>query len=527
MRGRKPFPSPGALPTRQTGNPPPLDVPGRAAPGLWGIPMTEQTALTILYVDDDPDTRLTFRWLFERAGFAFQEAATGAEALRLAAGRPDVVVLDVSLPDMNGFEVRRRLKAHPASAGIPVLHLSGVHITPEDRSQALEEGADAYLTKPVEPRELLAHVQALLRVHQAEERASALARHWQATFDAIRDGVCLLDRQGTVLRCNQALARLAGRPPEAIVGAGYRDLTPSVPEEGLPFAAMRASGRREVAEVSLGERYLHATADPLLEGDAVTGAVYLLADVTEHRQLEERLRQAQKMEAVGRLAGGVAHDFNNLLTIITGNVSLVLAGLPRDGSHHAFLETAEKAAWRAAEVVRQLLSFSRQAVLRPRPTDLARGAADLIAMLRGPLGPGITVTIQAPPDLRPAQADPGQVGQVLMNLFLNARDAMAGTGHLTVELGNVIVEDELARRLDVRGGDYVRVSVGDTGHGIPPEVLPRIFDPFFTTKPVGQGHGLGLAVAFGIVQQHGGWIECHSAPGQGARFDVYLPAAEG
>jgi PAS domain S-box-containing protein len=479
----------------------------------------------VLYVDDDPDTRTTFRWLFEKAGFGFREAATGAEALRLAAEGPDIVVLDVSLPDMNGFEVRRRLKAHPASSAIPVLHLSAVYVTPEDRTQALEEGADAYLTKPVDPQELLAHVHALLRVHQAEEKAKAEARHWQATFDAIRDGVCLLDSSGTVLRCNQALARLVGRPAAEVVGLAYPALTPGVRAEDLPFAAMQANRRRAVAELAVGGRHLHATADPLLEGDAVTGCVYQLADVTEQHQLEERLRQAQKLEAVGRLAGGVAHDFNNLLTIITGNISLAMTGVPKGSPPYNFLDTAERAAWRAAEVIRQLLTFSRQTILRPRPTNLVSCVADVLELLHGPLGPNIRTSFQAPDDLWLARADAVLLGQVLMNLCLNARDAMPHGGQLSIELANADLDEAQASCRDAPPGRYVRLSVRDTGHGIPADVLPHIFDPFFSTKPLGQGHGLGLAVVFGILQQHGGWIECASTPGEGTCFDLYLPAA--
>jgi PAS domain S-box-containing protein len=486
--------------------------------------MSDRSLATILYVDDDADTRMTFRWLFERAGFSFREAATGSDALRLAVEGPDVVVLDVSLPDMTGFEVRRRLKAHPASSGIPVLHLSGVHVTTEDRTQALEEGADAYLVKPVDPRELLAHVHAVLRIHQAEEKAKAEARHWQATFDAIRDGVCLLDREGTVLRCNQALARLIGRPTTAVVGLNYQALTPGSRTADLPFDAMCANRHRAVAELTVAGRHLHATADPLLEGEEVTGAVYSLADVTEQRHLEERLRQAQKMEAIGRLAGGVAHDFNNLLTIITGNLSLALANAPKEGPFNSFLDTAEKASWRAAEVVRQLLSFSRHIVLHPQPMDLARCAEEVLELLRVPFGPHITAQVKRPENLWLAQADPILIGQVLLNLCLNARDAMSQGGSLTLELANADRDDAQAEHLDLPPGRYVHLSVRDTGHGIPADVLPHIFDPFFTTKPLGQGHGLGLAVAFGILQQHGGWIECHSTPNEGTCFEVYLPA---
>jgi PAS domain S-box-containing protein len=489
--------------------------------------MPELHTATILYVDDDPDNRSTFRWIFERAGYGFREAATGGEALQRIADKPDLVVLDVNLPDIDGFEVCKRIKAHPATTGIPVLHLSAVYVTPQDRTHGLEEGADAYLTKPVEPDELIAHVHALLRVHQAEEKARTEAHHWQATFDAISDGVCLLDAQGTVLRCNRALGRLVGRPVEQLLGVSYRDLTPAPVGEPLvlPFATMLANGRGEAAEIHLGGRWLHVSADPLIEAGTVTGAVYQLSDITARKRLEEQLRQAQKMEAVGQLAGGIAHDFNNLLTAITGNVSLLLtAARPGEAQHH-LLEATNKAAWRAAELVRQLLSFSRKAVLWMTATDLNQSVGEALEILRRAIDPRVTLETRLAPDLWQVQADPGQIIQVLMNLCLNARDAMPEGGRLTLTTENVAVGEEHTRHhLEARPGPHVRLRIADTGHGITPALLPFIFDPFFTTKPVGQGSGLGLATAFGIVKQHQGWIECSSTVGEGTTFDVYLPS---
>src|SRR5947209_3208091 len=174
--------------------------------------MAEQRKGTILYVDDDEANRRALTWVFEAAGFEVREAATGNEALRLAEDKPDLVVLDVNLPDINGFEVCRRIKMHPGTNSIPVLHLSACYTASTDKVHGLDCGADGYLTKPVEPQELVAHAHALLRVHEAEERTRAVARQWQATFDAISDGVCLFDPQGKVVRCNQALARLLCLP---------------------------------------------------------------------------------------------------------------------------------------------------------------------------------------------------------------------------------------------------------------------------------------------------------------------------
>jgi PAS domain S-box-containing protein len=650
--------------------------------------MSAQEPSTILYVDDDPTNRRSLSWLLRAAGYAVTEAATGNEALRLVNDKPDLVILDVNLPDVNGFEVCRRIKAHPATTRIPVLHLSGVFVRSEDKTHGLEEGADAYLLKPAEPREVLATVKALLRVRQAEEAARAAAREWQATFDALSDAVCLLDGAGAVLRCNRAMAALLRRPVEEVVGRPVSPLVADVlgpakawlplaaPPAGtdqppLPppadwpefFSRVRQTGGQEEWELAAGDRWFFTSADPVRddrgaitgsvhlfaeiterkrgeeerarlleerarlldhrrlllestgegivgedvdgrctfanaaagrmlgydpaelvgqhlhalvhhshadgapypeaecpiaravrsgrgcrvdsevlwrrggssfaaeyschpvrEGDAIRGAVVTFTDITERKRLEQHLRQAQKMEAIGRLAGGVAHDFNNLLTVITGNLSLVLAGLAPADPQRELLQTVEKAAWRAAELVRQLLGFSRQTVLWLQPTDLNAGVAEVVGILRRTLDPRITVEIQGASDLWAVRADPGQLQQVLLNLCLNARDAMPEGGRLTVETANVILDETGAAAFpEARPGEYVRLRVRDTGQGIAPDLLPRIFDPYFTTKDQGKGTGLGLAMVFGIVQLHHGWIDCTSAVGQGTRFDVYLP----
>jgi signal transduction histidine kinase len=489
--------------------------------------MTAQPHPTVLYVDDDADDRHQFRWIFQQAGFDVKEAATGDDALRLVREAPDVIVLDINLPDINGFEVCRRIKSHPATRAIPVLHLSAAYVTARDRAHGLEEGADGYLTKPVEPQELVAQVKALVRIHQAEERARTALLQWQATFDAISDGVCLLSPEGAVLRCNRALAQLLDRPAADLTGRALREvLAGSQPPGEGPFERVLHTRTRASAEMVLGERSLQGTADPVLAADGtVCGAVYILSDVTERKRLEEQLRQAQKMEAVGRLAGGIAHDFNNLLTGILGNLSLLLAGLPAEDPRRESLLAAEKLGWRAADLVRQLLGFSRRGVFRPRPVSVRDEADGLLQILCRVTDPRIRVEASFAPDLWPVLADPAQIGQVLMNLCLNARDAMPDGGELLVAADNVVV-DEAGARLHAggRAGRFVRLRVSDSGHGMMPAVRARIFEPFFTTKPVGKGSGLGLAMVFGIVQQHQGWIYCASAVGIGTTFDVYLPA---
>jgi signal transduction histidine kinase len=489
--------------------------------------MADKPAPAILCVDDDEANRLALGMLLRHEGFQTAEATTGREALRLAGERPDLIILDVHLPDMDGFEVCRRIKAHPATSAIPVLHMSGVFVRSEDKTHGLEGGADAFLTKPVEPRELVATVRALLRMHQAEEAARVAAHQWQATFDAIHDALCLVNPQGQVLRCNLALAKLLARPAAELPGQPFAELMRTAfGEEADPLLAYKPGGMPQ--ELALGERWLRVSIDEVRGEPSASGHVYLLADVTGRRLLEEQLRQAQKMEAVGRLAGGVAHDFNNLLTAVLGNLSLLQYSLAADDPRAELLKKTEQAAWRAAELTRQLLGFSRRAHLSPRVLDLGACVEETMALLARTLGGQIEVEVRGAEGLWPVEGDPGQMSQVLINLCLNARDAMPQGGRLTVSTANEVLTEERIRlpRAEGRGpgaGEFVRLSVRDTGRGIGPEVQARIFDPFFTTKDVWQGTGLGLAVVFGIVEEHRGWIECHSQVGAGTTFDVYLP----
>ena len=492
--------------------------------------MTEERLPSILYVDDDPANRRAFSLVLRHAGFDTREAATGGDALRLAADRPDLIILDVNLPDIDGFEVCRRIKAHPATSSIPVLHMSAVYVRTEDKTHGLEGGADGYITKPVEPAEVVATVHSLLRIHRAEEAARAAARQWQATFDAISDVVCLLDPRGAVLRCNRAAAELFRRPGEELIGRDYEEVLRETfgPTAVVLRGPPRPAPGDPAVEVLLSGRWFRVTVGPVRgETGEPAGSVYLLADVTQRRALEDQLRQAQKMDAVGRLAGGVAHDFNNLLTGVTGNLTMALEATPPDDPRREFLLSAEQTAWRAAELTRQLLGFSRRTKPRMGPVDLNECVREAADLLRRTLGPAITIVPHFAEGLWVVEADNGQVNQVLMNLCLNARDAMPEGGRLELETANVTVSLAEARgRTEARPGDFVRLRVRDEGHGIPEEIRQRIYDPFFTTKEVGKGTGLGLAVVFGIVKQHWGWIECISAPGQGACFDVYWPRQE-
>jgi PAS domain S-box-containing protein len=366
---------------------------------------------------------------------------------------------------------------------------------------------------------------------RAEESLKASEARYRALIENLAQCVFLKDLELRFTAVNQRFCQYLGRPAEEIVGKTDFDFFP--PHLAEKYRAddrtVLAEGRRLALEedhVKDGKTLtVHLVKTPVRDAAGrIVGVQGIFWDITEQRSLETQLRQAQKMEAVGQLAGGVAHDFNNLLTAILGNLSLVLASCPAGDPNRALLETAEKATWRAAELTRQLLGFSRRTILRPKPTDLNRAIEETVGILRRTIDPRIAVAVKSALDLWTVQADPGQINQVLMNLCLNARDAMPAGGRLVLETENVVLGPEYARlHLEGRPGEFVRLRVSDTGTGIPPEVKAHIFEPFFTTKGPGKGTGLGLATVFGIVKQHRGWIDCYSEVHHGTRFDVYLP----
>jgi hypothetical protein len=371
---------------------------------------------------------------------------------------------------------------------------------------------------------------------QAEEEAAKGHALLRGLIDSIPDLIFYKNREGVYLGGNTAFEQYIGRKEKDFVGRTDLELFPR--DIGLAYQErdrqILADGQPRRSEEWLaypdGRKVLVETLKTPFFGPQgeVLGLIGISRDITERRRLEEQLRQTQKMDAVGQLAGGVAHDFNNLLTAIVGNVSLLLSSKHLHEADRELLTATEQAAQRATDLTRQLLGFSRQTMLRLQPTNLCNSIQEVVAILRRTIDPRIHVVQKADPDLWPVQADPGQMNQVLLNLCLNARDAMPQGGTLTIEATNLLITAEQARlQLDARAGEYVRLRVSDTGHGIPPEIRPRIFEPFFTTKGPGRGTGLGLAMVFGIVKQHQGWIECHTEVERGTRFDIYLPRLKG
>ena len=367
---------------------------------------------------------------------------------------------------------------------------------------------------------------------QAEDSLRASEAFLRSITDLVPSRIAYVDREQRYRFVNGRYEGWFGRRREDIVGKHAKDvLGGSLYEKVQPYIQAVLSGTevRYELDTGVGEgapRHLSIAYVPHFgEHGEILGFFGSIEDITERKRLEEQLRQSQKMEAVGVLAGGVAHDFNNLLTVINGYSRLVLDQLDPNDPLRRNIEEVAHAGARAASLTQQLLAFSRKQMLQPKVLDLNASVAGLETMLRRLIEERIELRIDLDPRLARVKADPAQVEQIVMNLVVNARDAMPEGGRLTIETRNVRLNaNDFGGQARVEPGDYVMLAVSDTGRGMDAETKSRIFEPFFTTKGVGRGTGLGLSTTYGIVAQSGGHISVETEPGRGAKFKIYLPA---
>jgi len=375
---------------------------------------------------------------------------------------------------------------------------------------------------------LICWLNAALRAAQENLRRSEL--NFRSLVTNAPYGICRCDSTGKILDANPAFLELLGHTSaDELIGQHifslYADddkwfdladfLRSSEPFKGLTAEWKRKNNTTTVVRVS-GRSVANGRPE---------GLVFELfaEDVTERRALEQQLRQSQKMEAVGRLAGGIAHDFNNLLMVILGYSEFLLERLGAEPHLRGPAQEIASAAERASSLTRQLLAFSRKQMLAPRVVNLNDVATENIKMLTRMIGEDVDLVMVPSPNLWPVRADAGQIDQVIMNLAVNARDAMPSGGKLTIETSNVTLDEEYARfHAPVRPGDYVMIAISDTGGGMDSETQSHIFEPFFTTKGT-KGTGLGLSTVYGIVKQSGGYIWVYSEVGRGTTFKIYLP----
>ncbi len=356
---------------------------------------------------------------------------------------------------------------------------------------------------------------------------------FQAIFNHLPDAVVVVDAAGQIILCNLAVTRVFGYAPEEMIGqpainlyAGaaehsrIRAIEKNLPTNDGTLAPLTIRFRRKSGEEFPSETVMSALLD---QSGAFIGLVSVVRDISHQVVQDEALRKSQRMEAVGQLTGGIAHDFNNLLTIITGNHELLEMDLTDKGQLD-LLSRANDAALMGARLTHRLLTFARRRRLEPVVLDLNEQVLSMAELLRRTIGEAISLGTLLAPDLWRVRADPSEVENAVLNLAINARDAMLAGGKLVIETSNAVLQEkDLASEIGVQPGDYMRLSVSDTGTGMSPDVLARVFEPFYTTKETGKGTGLGLSVIYGFVKQSGGHVAVYSELGKGTTVNLYLP----
>lgn len=618
----------------------------------------ERRQRVVLIVDDNPDNLKVLGDMLRNLGYAVRAARDGAQALQsMERAAPDIVLLDIHMPGMDGYEVCRRMRATPALADVPVIFLSALGET-FNKVIAYQCGGNDYITKPFQIEE----VDVRMRAHMRTSRLLAESQaRFQSSFEQAAVGMAHLDLDGRFLRVNQHLCEMLGYNESELLGLSvlrdltherYRDSDAADLRALLAGQIGCASNEKEyvrkdgscvwcratlslVRLVSTGDRYLTVIVEDisqrkqaederrrlataieqaaesvvitdaqgaiqyvnpatlqgagysreelvgaplsLLAGDAdgdsafqemrhaassghnwsgrivsarkdgtcysedatvspvrdATGAIvnYVIVsrDITEQISMENRLRQAQKMEAIGTLAGGIAHDFNNILSAIIGFTDLAIDDVPEGSQVRQDLEQVLNAGHRARDLVAQILAFSRQTDREIIPVRVQSVTKEAIKLLRGSIPSSINISQEIDTECLPVLADPTSIHQIIMNLCTNAYHAMREKGNvITVRLSQVTIGEMEARRdPELSPGDYIRLEVHDEGHGMDAATQSRIFEPYFTTKERGEGTGLGLAIIHGIVKDLNGVIHVYSEVGQGSTFTILLPTIAG
>jgi PAS domain S-box-containing protein len=492
-------------------------------------------AAKVFVVEDDPIIAHILREQLLRFGYEVSGIATsGEQALRkIKASQPDLILMDIRIEgSIDGIETATRiLRDHQ----IPIIYTTS-SATDEILERARDTKPYGYLIKPFYDRELHATIQMATQRFLGEKAL----RESEARLDRAQEiagvGSWELDIASGEFVWSRQLYRIAGLAADAnptVASLAARIHPDDYPVVPAWLAALRTGPRKDPIELRMkhpdgNERIVRIDGRPLPDHD---GTVRRLAgtaqDITERRLIERQLVQAQKMEAIGSLTGGMAHDFNNVLGVIIGNLELLKRLVTSDGEAAALCGEALHGASRCTDLIRRLLAFARRQSLHPERTDVNALVGNIIQLLSRTLGEDITLKLSLGTAVCNVMVDPVQLEAALINLATNARDAMPKGGHLEIKTRSACLEASYAAIWpDVAPGDYALIEISDTGTGIPPEIIGRIFEPFFTTKGPGEGSGLGLSMAFGFVKQSGGHLSAYSEPNLGTTFRLYLPHSD-
>jgi two-component system cell cycle sensor histidine kinase/response regulator CckA len=517
----------------------------------------------ILAVDGKRDNLITLSAILKNniPGVTIITAQSGAQGIEKAVNeQPDTILMDVKMPQMDGYEACTKIKANKFTGHIPVIMLTAIKSESADISHGLNSGADAFLSKPIDEAVLVAQVNTALRIKKAEDklrnqnvilekmvskRTRALEeseKNYRALLETTSEGFWQLNLEFNIVKVNPALCKMLGYSREEMIGKTPFDFAD---EENQKIFIEKASAietsQHRSYEIVLKKKsgkdlpaYFNATSMRDASGK-VQGAFAFIMDLTDRLQTEnalriseEQLRQAQKMESIGRLAGGVAHDYNNALSVIIGFTELAMDDTDPSGALNDSLCEILNAAKRATDITRQLLAFARKQAISPKVLDLNENVAGMLKMLRRLIGEDIDLTWSPGASLWSVKMDPSQIDQILVNLCVNARDAIENVGRITIGTSRTkFSAADCVNQIDTVPGEFVMLAVSDNGCGMEKEILDNIFEPFFTTKEVDKGTGLGLATVYGIVKQNNGFINVYSEPGKGTTFKIYLPRHEG
>ncbi|HEX4038271.1 MAG TPA: ATP-binding protein [Acidobacteriaceae bacterium] len=465
----------------------------------------------ILVVDDREQNRYVLCRVLRQANYQCFEAANGADALAFAATLPDLMILDVTLPDMSGFDVCRQIKRDPRTSQISVLQISASMISSANKARALEAGADGYLIHPIDGAVLVATVRSLLRLRAAEAAARQSAQQWQAAFDALSEGLAVVSADCRLVRWNAAFAAMCGAESALVDGGDAAMLLERLLGTGEPLRDSAAARSR--SEFTMGDKTIDLSVNWINPRSRESGLVLVLTDISDRQLAEYAMRTAEKIAATGKLANAIAHEINNPLESLTNLLYLA------QGSHsveaiQSYLSQASQELNRVSHITRQTLSFHRDTHV-PTPIEVGSLVAGVVELFeKSAASRRIRIVLDRRPTLA-VYGYPGQLSQVFGNLVRNATEAARPDTKVIVRV----------RRVSRRGSEGTRVTIHDYGSGIPENIQRLMFDPFFTTKEL-RGSGLGLWVSKSLVLKHKGTIRFRSstrAGASGTTFEVFLP----